>query len=47
MIPCLASTLVYKGCGESLKGVDPSMIHRMRCTLVYKGCSESLEGVAP
>ena len=47
----MGSVLVYKGCGESLKGVDPSRIHPMGCTLhgfytrVNKGCGESLEGV--
>ena len=41
----MRSTLVYKGCGESLEGLDHSMIHGMRSKLVYKGCGESLEGV--
>ena len=36
-------TLVYKGCTESLKGVDPAM----RFTLVYKGRGESSQGVDP
>ena len=40
MIHRMESTLVYKECAESLKGVDPY-------TLVYKGCSESLQGVDP
>ena len=40
-------TQVYKGCGESLKGVEPSRIHRMRFTLVYRGSGKSLKGVYP
>ena len=43
----MMSTLVYKWCGESLKGVDPSTIHRMRSTLVYKGCVVEFEGCKP
>ena len=30
----MSSTLVYGGHSESLKGVDPLMIHRMASTLV-------------
>ena len=37
------STLLYKGCGESLGGVDPSRIHCMMSTLVYKVCGELLD----
>ena len=37
-------TALHKGCGESLKGVEPSMIHRRGCTPLYKGCGESLKG---
>ena len=43
----MGCTLVSRGCSESLKGVDHSMIHRMGPTLVYRGCGESLEGVDP
>ena len=43
----MGSTLVYRGCRESLQDVQTPMIHRMRCTLFYKGCGESLEGVLP
>ena len=51
----MRSTLLYKGWTESLRGVDPTRIHRMRSTLVYKrcgewldkGCGEFLEGVDP
>ena len=37
----MRSTLVYKGCSESLEGADPARIHRMRFTLVYRRCNES------
>ena len=47
MIYRIWSTAFYKGCSESLRGVDTSMIHHMRCTPFYMGCSESLEGVDP
>ena len=43
----MRSDLVYKGCDESLEGLDYSRIHGTRSTLVYKGCGESLEGVEP
>ena len=43
----MGSTLVYRGCGESLEDVQTTMVHRMRCTLFYKACGESLEGVLP
>ena len=39
------STLVYKGCDESLEGLDHSRIHGMRPTLVYKGCGEIVKCV--
>ena len=39
--------IAYKGCGESLEGLDPTRIDRMRFTLLYKGCGESLRGVDP
>ena len=38
---------LYKGCGESFKQIDASMIHRKRCTTLYKGYGESLKGVDP
>ena len=37
------STPIYKGCGEALKGVDPSMNHRRGSTPMYKGCGEALK----
>ena len=43
----MSSTLVYKGCGESLRGLDPSKNHHLRYILVYRGYGESLEGVYP
>ena len=43
----MQSTLIYRGCGESLEGVDPSKIHHMGSTLIYRGCGESLKGVDP
>ena len=36
-----------KGCGESLRGVDPSMIHRVRCKPIFKDCGEFLKRVDP
>ena len=41
----MRSTIVHKGCGESLEGVDPSRIHRVRSTLVYRGSDQYLRGV--
>ena len=40
-------TLLFRGCGESLEGVDIAMIHAMRSTLVHRGCGESLKLRAP
>ena len=45
MIPKMRTTLVHKGCGESLKGVDPSRIYGTGLTLLHRGCGESWEGV--
>ena len=47
MNECTGCTLTYKGCGDSLKGVDPSMNPRRRSTPIYKGCIESFKGVDP
>ena len=47
MIHRMGCTPFYKGCGESLEGVDPSMCHRMGSTPFYRGCGELLEGVDP
>ena len=44
---CTRSTLVYKGRGKSLEGVDPPTIHRIRSTVVYQGCGECLPGADP
>ena len=43
MIQRRGSTPIYKGCGESLKGVEPSMNHRKWSTPIHKGCGESLK----
>ena len=43
----MRSTVVLRGRGESLEGVDPSRIHHMWFTLLYRGFGESLEGVDP
>ena len=39
----MTSTVVYRGYGESLEGVNPSRIHRIRSIVVYEGCGESLD----
>ena len=41
MVHGLRSTLAYKGCGESVTGVDPSMIHCMEYIGIYRGCRET------
>ena len=38
---------IHIGCGESLKGVDPSMIHRKGSTLIHKDCGEPFAGEDP
>ena len=43
----MGSTLVWRGCGENMKGVDPPRIHRIGSTLVYLGCGETWKGVVP
>ena len=45
MIHRMGCTLAYRGCGESLEGVHPSMLQRMGCTPFYRGFGGSLEGV--
>ena len=40
-------TLVHSGCGEPLKGVHRSRIHRMSSKVVQKRCVESLSGAQP
>ena len=41
------STPIYKVCGDSFKGLDPSMNHCRGSTPIYKGCDDSLKGVDP
>ena len=45
----MGSTLVYKWCSESLRGVDPLRIHRMGPTLYtsLEVVRDSLRGVDP
>ena len=38
----MGSTIVYRGCDQSLEGVDPSRNHGMGSTLVY-----NLKGIDP
>ena len=37
MIHRMGCTVIFKGRGESLQGVDPSMTHHQGCTLFYRG----------
>ena len=41
----MGCTPVYRGYGESMKGVELFRFNAMGCTVTYKGCGESLKGV--